>query len=75
MKTLSLLRNERIRRGWDLQELGFYAQIPAQHISVIERGLQPCGPRRGQRICKVLGMNYAEIFHPTGIARGIDETL
>lgn len=72
-KTTSILRNERIKRGLDQMTLGFYAKIPGQMISSYELGRMPCGPKRGHRLSRVLGMEYSQLFNPDGYARLVSE--
>jgi transcriptional regulator with XRE-family HTH domain len=75
MNIETIIRNERIRRGWDQTKFGFFCDMPPQHISTIERALEPCGKRRQQRIANILGMTIEEIFNEGGYARLFSETL
>jgi ribosome-binding protein aMBF1 (putative translation factor) len=56
------MRQERLRRGWSLQTLGYRAKMQGAEISKIERRLVVPYPRQCKRLARVLGLTVAELL-------------
>ena len=71
MEDLTILKNERIRRGLRQTDFG----VPQPHLSLIENRRMFVGQTRGARIARILNMNYQQMFCDDGFARLIVETV
>lgn len=68
MTKLELVRR---LRGLTLRELGAVSGTSYSDISKAERGF-PIYPRARQKLAQALGVNEADLFDPTGVARKVD---
>jgi transcriptional regulator with XRE-family HTH domain len=60
------LKHERLKRGWSLQALGFYAGMQGAEISKIERGIVRPYPSQKEKLARMLGLEPEELLEEVG---------
>jgi transcriptional regulator with XRE-family HTH domain len=65
---INKLRQERVRRGWSQQTLGYRARVGASEISRFEHGRAIPYPVQAKRLAKVLGLRPDELLQPAETA-------
>ena len=63
---MTRMKQERLRRGWSLQTLGFHAQMQGAEISKIERLLVVPYSSQRERLARVLGITVEELLEEVG---------
>ena len=61
---MTRLKRERVKRGWNQQDLGFHARISSAEICRFERGQAKPYPAQACRLAKVLGILPEELLLP-----------
>lgn len=55
------LRERRLNRGWTLEDLAGKTGLTEAHLSNIETGKTPPGPRASKALARVYGIEIAEV--------------
>lgn len=72
--TETLLRAERLARGWSLTKVAGLTQIAASDLSRIERGILPAFPGWRRRLARAYHLPEAELFRPiAGERHAVDD--
>src|SRR5262245_30139755 len=71
---VTVLKNERIRRGLSQSQLAAATGMAQGWISYFETRQYPCGLKRAARISGLLGMDRTELFDVDGWAIVLDGT-
>lgn len=59
---MTRMRQERLRRGWSLQTLGFHAGMQGAEISKIARRLVVPYPNQRERLARQLGLTVEKLL-------------
>ncbi len=57
----TILKSERVKRGWSQQQLGVLAGVEASDVSRIETGRMRPYPSQAERLAKVMGVRAEEL--------------
>jgi hypothetical protein len=65
---VTILKNERVRRGLTQKEFGRLVNIPQPYVCDYENGNVPIGLRRAAQISRVIGLHRSEFVDADGFA-------
>ena len=69
---INKLRQERVRRGWSQQTLGFHAGVGASEISRFEHGRAIPYQGQAERLAKVLHLRPDELQEPADSTQTVE---
>ncbi len=75
LKDLAAFQELLLRKGLTQRELARVVKITEYYVSRIARGWWNPGPAVAARICKVLGVEFDDIFYVDGAPRDGEDTF